>query len=41
MGIKYTTKITTKNNNKEEQQQTEKKNTIPANNEKSLISFKY
>ncbi len=36
MGIKYTTKITTKNNNKEEQQQTEKKNTIPANNDKIL-----
>ena len=36
MGIKYTTKITTKNNNKEEQQQTEQKNTIPANNDKIL-----
>ena len=36
MGIKYTTKITTKNNNKEEQQQTAKKNTIPANNDKIL-----
>ena len=38
MGIKYTTKITTKNNNKEEQQQTEKKNTIPANND-NILNF--